>query len=1299
MPRPPRASLYSTPLAAMTIAALTLWGCGSDNPPPMDGGGGTSADGGAGRGGTGGGSAGRGGTGGSTAGTAGRGGTGGTAGSTAGTGGGTAGRGGTGGTAGSTGGSTAGTGGGTAGSTGGSTAGTGGGTAGSTGGSAAGTGGTGTAGATGGAVAGTTGGSAAGTGGGTAGTGGTTPACTNGTGCVLPGSINGVCANGVCTNCAGMSACTTAYGAMHICLGTGATASCVMGDCQQNSDCNGRLCNTSTHFCTNCTTSTQCVAALGANHVCQNGTCIAGNCLGNSDCQNGQFCGAGSQCTGCGISDATCVSAFGAGYICVSGGCVTGTCHDNSGCASGQICTASHVCAPCTTDGQCGTGRVCVGTGATATCVTGNCHVSNDCSNGQVCLNNTCANCTGDGQCAAGQLCLSGGCVTGNCRLATDCSGGRICTANNCTACATDGQCISGYGANQLCNGAGACVPGNCRAAGDCTATSQVCNTSTMFCAGCAADSQCASEYAGARICISNVCVVGNCHDTTNCPVGQLCGVASHACEGCASDTQCADAANYGPNHICQNNACISGNCHAAADCNNSAQICSNFTCGTCSTDAQCTGAYGANHVCAGGACVSGNCTTSAQCGNNQLCVSNSCVACTSDAACVADTTYGAMHICLGTGSNAQCVPGNCHDTSTECMNGQLCGITTPHTCGGCGSSDTACKSDAAYGSSTICLSNACVTGDCHNTSTDCAAGQICVTANHTCSACGTDTQCTSDARYGTGNICYQGNCQVGNCHAASGDCSGANAGRLCGVTTPLVCGACGSDSQCTSDPFYGTSTICNTTAGANQGRCISAACGTNSTVCAGNTADFCCGNTCVPGNCCNNTDCANNPMFGAGYACTGNSCSRCDAISGNTYYVDPVNGNDVAATGSGLSAGAAVAACSFRTVTRAMQVIGSFAGANTKVIIVGAGTTPRGLAAADLLPITVQPNVTVTTTGGPITIILPAAPNQGNPNVNSGFILSNSGSGVTGDAAAPLIIDGNSNTSGYAISVTGGTSAVSNLTVRNTRAHGINVTGGTLNIGSGLAVTNAGIAGQTRNGINISGGVVNINVPSGQATTSFNANTQHGIEVSALGSVNVTGAAVMPPTGNGTVIVSANLGNAGLHIHQTVAATLPPLNTINGLLAWGNNVDGARIAGGSAVRIRNSVFGANVRYGIVIIQGTGGTTAQERNLAGINLGTGGGTPDYGRNYLQTPTTVLGRNQTTGLCVTIGGAATAPGTLAAAGNFMVFGGGSGTQVDCSTTVQTVTKGPTCQNGASLGIATGTTAAVTLSQCN
>ena len=176
--------------------------------------------------------------------------------------------------------------------------------------------------------------------------------------------------------------------------------------------------------------------------------------------------------------------------------------------------------------------------------------------------------------------------------------------------------------------------------------------------------------------------------------------------------------------------------------------------------------------------------------------------------------------------------------------------------------------------------------------------------------------------------------------------------------------------------------------------------------------------------------------MFGAGYACTGNTCSHCDAIASNTYYVDPVNGNDARRPAAASRAAPPSPACSFKTLTRAMQVIGTFAGAGTKVIIVGAGSTPRGLAASEVLPITVQPNVTVTTTGGPITIVLPAATSQAAPTNTSGFILSNNGSGMAGDPAAPLILDGNNNTSGFAIAghAAPARASLSNLTIQNTR-------------------------------------------------------------------------------------------------------------------------------------------------------------------------------------------------------------------------------------------------------------------------
>ena len=105
-----------------------------------------------------------------------------------------------------------------------------------------------------------------------------------------------------------------------------------------------------------------------------------------------------------------------------------------TGAQAGDVCTAStHTCAACTSDNGCqnsySAAYICVN----SACVQGDCHDNTGCSNNGVCLNNSCVPCTADGQCMAGQLCLSGGCVTGNCRQATtDCMNGQVCTANNC---------------------------------------------------------------------------------------------------------------------------------------------------------------------------------------------------------------------------------------------------------------------------------------------------------------------------------------------------------------------------------------------------------------------------------------------------------------------------------------------------------------------------------------------------------------------------------------------------------------------------------------------------------------------------------------------------------------------------------------------------------------------------------------------------------------------------------------------------------------------------------------------------
>src|SRR5262249_26260713 len=157
------------------------------------------------------------------------------------------------------------------------------------------------------------------------------------------------------------------------------------------------------------------------------------------------------------------------------------------------------------------------------------------------------------------------------------------------------------------------------------------------------------------------------------------------------------------------------------------------------------------------------------------------------------------------------------------------------------------------------------------------------------------------------------------------------------------------------------------------SGQCVSSACSTSG-ACAANGGDFCCNSVCTPGNCCADLDCTSNPAFGASYACVNNQCTGCSAVTGNKYFVDPVNGNDATATGSGFNGAVANAACSFKTVTKALQVAGSFAAAGTQIIVVGSASQTVALAASETLPLLVPANVTITTKTGPISLTLPAS-------------------------------------------------------------------------------------------------------------------------------------------------------------------------------------------------------------------------------------------------------------------------------------------------------------------------------------
>ena len=1258
-------SLRAAPLATMLIATLTLWGCGGGG-----GGGGTGGE----AGGSGGGLAGKSGTGGS-AGAKGTGGGGGTS---------STGTGGAGGT------SSTGTGGTSSTGTGGtSSTGTGG---------AAGSSATGTGGAAGSSATGT-GGAAGSSATGTGGAAGSGVSCTEGTACTLSGNVHGVCTSGSCTGCTADNVCsaTGAYGTGFICLqGSG---DCVQGTCHNNGDCAGKICNSS-HTCAACTTATNCSAAYGTGYVCQpsTGTCVQGTCGSNADCGNGGICNGSSACVSCGTSDAACVTSYGSGFICVSGGCVTGTCHTGANCTTtpGQICNASHTCADCTDDTGCQAsytdGRICVGT----TCVVGNCHSNAGCSNGQICTNNNCVNCTTDNQCATGQLCISGGCTAGNCKTAADCNDTtKVCTNNNCSACTSNADCTGAYGSNHVCN-AGSCIAGNCLVRGDCLATGTICGSQTQFScgacsAGAAGDTQCASEYGTGHICNAGVCVTGTCHDSAGCGTGQVCDLSSHTCTGCGSgtagDTTCQGDSKYGSTYICQGNACIVGNCHTAASCNNTAQVCNSFSCGMCSADTDCTNAYGANHVCSGGACVSGNCNNSGQCGGNQLCINHACTACTAgsagDAQCVGDTTYGAMHICLG----GQCLAGNCHDTSTDCIGvGQICGITAAHNCGSCGSGsagDNACKGDTVYGSGDICLSGACTQGDCHDTSADCTAGKICSTSSHTCGNCSAgstgDTQCTNDARY-TGDICFQGLCGPGNCHATSSDCTGANAGLICGVSATNTCGSCTSDSQCKTDSFYGANDMCNTT----TGKCVSATCSPNSAACSANGTDYCCGGSCTTGNCCTDTDCGS-----SGTACVNHTCSACNAVSGNKWYVDPVNGNDSTATGSDMSGGITAPGCAFKTIKKLLNVMPSTPFAGTQIIIVGTSGMTTSLSAGETYPITIPANTTLTTSGGAVTITVPSG--------GTLFQLNNSASAITGGSGAALVLDGNGHTGNFAILNSPGTStftsSVSNLTIQNTNNDGIRVTAGTLTVGAGVVVS-----GSNQDGIRITGGAANVNNPSGTQTL-FTGNAQHGIEVSGLGSVSITGTPGTPiPSNSGTIVTSGNT-TAGIRINQTPGGAGLVTNNINGLVAWGNTNYGMRLFGGSLVKVRNSILLGNFQYGVIV---GGANVASGDDVTKLDLGKAG---DPGKNWIQTPVGATGANANGGLCVglanctgaCLGGMGTITENVSAEGNEMVSTVNA--QVDCSVSTATITKGGCgAQRSDGINAATNVTTTVDVAGC-
>jgi hypothetical protein len=403
-----------------------------------------------------------------------------------------------------------------------------------------------------------------------------------------------------------------------------------------------------------------------------------------------------------------------------------------------------------------------------------------------------------------------------------------------------------------------------------------------------------------------------------------------------------------------------------------------------------------------------------------------------------------------------------------------------------------------------------------------------------------------------------------------------------------------------------------------------------------------------------------------------GGVCTTCPSVTGANpvYYVDPVHGSDSSGTGNNSTS----PQCAFRTISRALQFIGTSPQPNTTIDVIGAagGVTITGVASGtppageELFPLTIRSNITVTTSGGPVTIKV-AATGVGVAQT-TGFVLSGSPSAIQGGAGAALTIDGQTQTATTGVSVQSAGASLSAVTIQNFVRDGIDVanagpTASALAVGAGVQSN-----GNRVDGLLVSGSSSATITGSAAAPTEFNANTAHGIRVTGTGVIIVTGTVgTTPPTGS-TVIVTGN-GQAGVWV-QTTSTTQ---STITGITSTGSTAgNGIRIIPGSNVKVRASWVLGNSHGDGIHIENTGGGTVA--TIANIDLGTAA---SAGANVVQSASGA-NPNAGAGICLRLPGGSAA--ALNARGN--VFQNG----VNCASTagvLKTATN-RACANGADVG---------------
>ena len=556
--------------------------------------------------------------------------------------------------------------------------------------------------------------------------------------------------------------------------------------------------------------------------------------------------------------------------------------------------------------------------------------------------------------------------------------------------------------------------------------------------------------------------------------------------------------------------------------------------------------------------------------------------------------------------------------------------------CKECGNgTDASCTSAyGGQGSPYVCEAGSCIPGDCH-TSIECPTGQIC-TAN-ACGACtgatpaAGDAACVGDTHYGAGYICLGAVCLQGDCHKDSECVIGATTStKICGITTTGKCGGCVTDTDCKNDTDTtgsgGVASICNTATGG----CVSGACTVGTTNCAlTNADDICCGTagagaaTCQAGNCCGPA----NTCSGGGALCSSTDakiagvCTTCTAPTPGTYYVNPSAGSD---TGVGSNSSPV---CSFRTLKRALAVIGRPA-TTTTIIVVGDSTTV--LDAGERYPIDVPANVQIKAATGPIKIVAQDA-----------FRISGGNTSVSGFA-----LTGTGRKNGFQISTQNDNEkfTLSKTDIGSYGADAILIKRGLLLLDVGVNVHD-----NTGNAIFVGGPGASVLSTAALAATganpvTLNTNGGYGIQVMKGGVIELHGFPATP-----SIAIRDNV-KGGVRVEAAAVGGLD--GVVESGSTGGAGIDTVPSA---TMKVRNSSFLGN-KFGASVV----GQLGVASDVSSIDFGDSAGGGAKGGNTFQVSGASSTPNTLAGICLAAGYNVASPlDTLRAAGN--IFSGAR----DCS----------------------------------